>query len=187
MTGSGGDHFFFRWPGRPVSNSAHRLGRGLDVRGAGGYVVAPPSLHISGGRYIWEQAGIDAVDAPPWLVALVTSPASPTPSTSRSSPPTLPKSTPGGGDVRARAAAYLSRMPAAISGQGGHAATFAAALALVRGFALSPAVALEVLCEHYNPRCEPPWTRGELAHKVTTAERSQRVGRGYLLAGKGAA
>jgi hypothetical protein len=78
-------------------------------------------------------------------------------------------------------------MPAAISGQGGHAATFAAALALVRGFALPPSDALEVLALHYNPRCKPPWTRPELRHKVATAARAERTGYGYLLAGKGAA
>ena len=36
-----------------------------------------------------------------------------------------------------RALAYVAKMPAAISGRGGHAATFAVAKALVHGFALS--------------------------------------------------
>jgi hypothetical protein len=78
-------------------------------------------------------------------------------------------------------------MPAAVSGRGGHAATLAAALALIRGFSLPPTLALEILLTHYNPRCEPPWSRHELEHKIATAERSERVGRGYLLAAKGAA
>jgi hypothetical protein len=55
-TGSGGFHFYFRYdPARPVANSASQLGPGLDIRGEGGYVVAPPSLHVSGNRYKWMR------------------------------------------------------------------------------------------------------------------------------------
>ena len=53
-TGGGGKHLYFRWPaGAGIRNSAGKLGPGLDIRGAGGYVVAPPSVHISGGVYRW--------------------------------------------------------------------------------------------------------------------------------------
>ena len=66
-TGTGGWHLFFAHPGEPVRNSAGRLGAGLDIRGDGGYVIAPPSIHASGYRYRWE---IDADELPPmpdWL------------------------------------------------------------------------------------------------------------------------
>ena len=43
LTGGGGEHIYFRHPGRELRNSAGRLGAGLDTRGDGGYVVAPPS------------------------------------------------------------------------------------------------------------------------------------------------
>ena len=43
-TGSGGRHIYLRYPtGSGISNSAGKLGPGLDVRGEGGYVIAPPS------------------------------------------------------------------------------------------------------------------------------------------------
>ncbi len=47
-----GYHQWFAWPGIPVGNRAGLL-QHLDVRGDGGYVVAPPSVHASGHRYAW--------------------------------------------------------------------------------------------------------------------------------------
>lgn len=55
-TGGGGFHFYFRMPNVDVRNSAGAIGSGIDVRGNGGYVVAPPSLHKSGERYRWSEA-----------------------------------------------------------------------------------------------------------------------------------
>ena len=54
-TGSGGLHYYFSTHGDVFKNSAGRLGDGLDIRGDGGYVIAPPSLHISGNRYTVEH------------------------------------------------------------------------------------------------------------------------------------
>ena len=65
--------------------------------------------------------------------------------------------------------AYLGKLPPAISGAGGHAATFAAACWSVR-FGLSDADALASLLE-YNRRCQPPWTENDLAHKLCDARR----------------
>jgi len=67
------------------------------------------------------------------------------------------------------ARAYLATLPAAISGAGGHAATFAAACRLVR-LGLSDSDALALLAE-YNRRCQPPWTEKDLAHKLHDARR----------------
>lgn len=66
-TGGGGRHLLFKHPGRTVTNSAGSLGPGLDVRGDGGYIVAPPSLHASGRRYAWEGAHHLAYMEPPPL------------------------------------------------------------------------------------------------------------------------
>ncbi len=72
-------------------------------------------------------------------------------------------------EVERRAAAYLDRIPPAISGSGGHGQAYAAATAMVHGFGLDPTVAFALLRDRYNPRCQPPWTDKELVHKIDDA------------------
>lgn len=72
-------------------------------------------------------------------------------------------------DVVRRASQYLARIPPAIAGSGGHSQTLLAAEHMVRGFELSDEAALQLLEEEYNPRCDPPWSRKELEHKVRQA------------------
>lgn len=73
LTGGGGRHFYLAIPeGVSVKNSASVLGPGLDVRGDGGYVVAPPSSHRSGQAYAWEVSSrpedVPVAEIPaPWL------------------------------------------------------------------------------------------------------------------------
>lgn len=66
LTGGGGLHYYFAHPGGIIRNSAGKLGSGLDIRGDGGYVVAPPSLHASGQIYTWAIAG-EPAPLPAWL------------------------------------------------------------------------------------------------------------------------
>jgi hypothetical protein len=57
-TPRGGVHVYLLHPGRPVPNSASRLARCIDVRGDGGYVVAPPSRSSDGrGWRQWVEPG----------------------------------------------------------------------------------------------------------------------------------
>jgi putative DNA primase/helicase len=51
LTGGGGSHLVFRHPGFYVKSGSDVLGEGLDLKGDGGKITAPPSLHISGRRY----------------------------------------------------------------------------------------------------------------------------------------
>ena len=64
LSGSGGMHYYFRTDEK-YKNRAGIL-PGVDVRGEGGYIVAPPSIHPNGNAYKWiespEEVGIAEVD-----------------------------------------------------------------------------------------------------------------------------
>ena len=68
-TGSGGAHLYLAHPGGRVRNDAGtKLGPGIDVRGDGGYVIAPPSRHPSGGSYAWVPGSSGLPEVPAWMV-----------------------------------------------------------------------------------------------------------------------
>lgn len=79
-----------------------------------------------------------------------------------------------------RARKYLAKIPPAIAGSGGHTATLKAAIAMVRGFNLTPEQALPLMLE-WNAACSPEWTEADLRHKLTDAAKSA-TSAGYLLA-----
>ncbi|MFK5920931.1 MAG: hypothetical protein QM496_02025 [Verrucomicrobiota bacterium] len=93
--------------------------------------------------------------------------------------------------ISERARMYVAAMPPAISGSGGHNATFAAACALVKGFHLSVDQAMPMM-EDFNGRCDVKWSAKELEHKLRSADGSpDDQDRGYLIGqgydGKGVA
>jgi hypothetical protein len=64
-TPSGGTHFYFRYA-EGIRSSVEKLGRGLDVKADGGYVVAPPSHDL----YRWAAGG-SVADLPEiWIAYL---------------------------------------------------------------------------------------------------------------------
>lgn len=70
-TGGGGYHMFFKEPSIKITNRANVL-PGIDVRGEGGYVVAPPSFHQSGLQYSWTKELKDSIitELPDWMLEL---------------------------------------------------------------------------------------------------------------------
>jgi Bifunctional DNA primase/polymerase, N-terminal/Primase C terminal 1 (PriCT-1) len=70
-----GRHLFFTYPDRAIRNSASKIAPGIDVRGDGGYVLAPPSVHPSGKCYEWSVDSADAFAAAPnWLLSAAAKP-----------------------------------------------------------------------------------------------------------------
>ena len=168
-TGSGGQHVYLQHPSGSLSCSNGKLGPGLDIKADGGYVIAPPSLHPDGERYCWDNehdiADIPLAPCPNWLATLLSQDQEAVlrePARTKLDKTELL-------EVEKRAAAYLDALPPAISGQGGHNATYVAATALVHGFGLPRDRALRLLIEKYNPRCQPPWSTKQLQHKVDDA------------------
>jgi hypothetical protein len=69
-TGSNGNHFLFRLP-EGVEVHRGKIAPGIDVKAAGGLLVAPPSLHATGRRYEVVN-NIDIAFAPDWLIEELT-------------------------------------------------------------------------------------------------------------------
>jgi hypothetical protein len=66
-----GRHLWFAHPGGTVPNSAGRIAAGIDVRGDGGYALAPPSIHPSGHAYAWSvDCANRLAPMPSWLAKL---------------------------------------------------------------------------------------------------------------------
>ncbi len=158
-TGSGGDHFFFEAPlGIVIRNSSDKLGPGIDVRGRGGYVILAPSIHPKTGHaYAW----VNDLPPAPFPAALI----------ERLTPPprvALPPTNGHADDGYYRCLAYLRRLPDAVSGSGGHNATFHAACEIWR-FGLTDSEARDALDWFNAHKCRPVWSEGELRHKLESA------------------
>ncbi len=74
LTGGGGIHYYFQCDD-PALTVGVGFAPGLDYRGAGGYVIAPPSRHQNGRIYEWEAShtptNVDLAPLPEWLHKLM--------------------------------------------------------------------------------------------------------------------
>jgi len=180
ITPNEGRHLYFGLLTPPKREQIHTGANingllGVDIRAAGGYIVAPPST-IDGKAYKWTNYDTtrflaDYPSALHWKEQPKAEPA-PLPAVRVESRT----------DATERARLYLNSCDPAISGQGGHNATLHAAHSLVVGFGLDDQTALGLLLAEYNPRCVPPWTERELRHKVESARKNPQKPVGHLLA-----
>lgn len=155
QTPTGGYHCYFQGPdsaNAPISDA-------VDVRSHNGFVVAPGSV-IDGAPY---QVVVDAALAyvPDGVAQRLRAPYE-----------RRDTGVSGALDSAASVAAgvrFLQSAPVAVEGQRGDETTFTTAARLVREFALSVETAYALMAEHWNPRCQPPWTHEELLQKVENA------------------
>lgn len=74
-TGGKGEHTMMAHPGSGVKIKSRPLPGypGIDIKADGGYIVAPPSNHISGGSYSWKipPDNTPLAKIPDWLMALL--------------------------------------------------------------------------------------------------------------------
>lgn len=104
-----GAHLYWRYPEGVTIRNAQRMAPGVDVRGEGGYVCAPPTVHRSGHVYAWiHEPGFtrEAADAPAWLLDMVKEkPRPPVPK-----PVSIPRRTPWSRDAADRELARVLRL-----------------------------------------------------------------------------
>jgi hypothetical protein len=131
-----GCHYYFRAPaGAVIRNSAGTLGRGLDIRGEGGYVVAPPSLHPSGLLYEWLAPEAPLADAPPWMLARL---------------------------AQAKPASEAPKPQDETIAEGGRNAALASLAGTMRRRGMTPEAIEAALVKENDARCKPPLRASEV-------------------------
>lgn len=159
-TPTGGRHLVYRCP-EPVKQGVDVLGRGLDVRSKGGFIVGVGS-RVDAGCYAGSGAAVEP--APQWLVDRCGA------APERNDSALAPESVNIDRAVQ-RAIEYLEHeAPLAVEGDGGDDTTYRVACR-IKDFGVGPGTCLELMEDHWNAACQPPWSHEELAEKVEHAYR----------------
>jgi hypothetical protein len=157
VTGGGGRHFYFLHPDGVVRNRAGLM-PGIDLRGDGGCVVAPPSVHRNGKRYRWKRGHApgeaELAPMPAWLLALVR------------------------GD-KARGGHSLTHWRSLVSDgvdEGQRNSTIASLAGHLFHRGIDAQVVLELLLTWNRARCRPPLSDHEVARVVESISRLHERG-----------
>jgi len=148
-----GEHLYFKHTGVIVPNGVKLKGMALDVRGDGGQIVAPSSIHPTG--IIYEELG-------DW-----------------SSLDNLPKFDPewitGQEDIDDgcidKIKQFIVDAPCSIQGENGSAELMRVVGKLLHSFKLKRQQALPYLSEWNQLHARPPWSEDELQHALDSAEK----------------
>ncbi len=164
MTATGkGVHFYYQIKeGQRILPRVKIGGMLLDVRGEVSYCVAAPSIHRATGKRYRQVGSWNLKDVPyfdeRWIAETEE----------------IPRMSAGRTGKRIRnGKAYISQIRA-VSGQGGHNATFRAACAL-RDAGMSTDEALAALIDWNQTNAQPPWEFPELQHKIRSAFEAAQV------------
>jgi hypothetical protein len=153
VTGGGGRHIYFRHPGREVRNRAG-LAPGIDLRGDGGSIIVPPSIHPSGNPYFWkkgcspEETGIAPL--PVWIEQ-----------------PRFSDDGPQGHPL-----AYWRGLVREGVSEGQRNNTIASFAGHLLWHGVDPDVVMELLLSWNRVRCKPPLDDDEVIRTVQSIERT---------------
>jgi hypothetical protein len=158
-TGGGGRHLYFSYPSGVVRNKVG-LAPGIDVRGEGGCVVAPPSVHSSGKAYAWRKGHAPGetplAPLPSWLLSLMTG----------------SKAQPG------HSLDYWRDLIRAAVPEGERNNTIASLAGHLLWHGVDPDVTEELLLCWNRIRCRPPMSDQEVTRTVQSIIRLHEVGEG---------
>lgn len=171
LTGGGGEHILFRHPGGVVKNSSGALSAGIDGRGDGGYIVAPPSEHMSGRPYAisvdHHPNEVALADVPEWLAAQMREPVAASKGKLRI----------GSDPVDWRA--HLGGMV----GEGERNMALARTAGLLLGRGLDPHACLDLLLAFNEVRCRPPLSPREVVMTVASIAKREQSNRRVVRSG----
>jgi hypothetical protein len=149
VTGGGGRHLYFAQPPQILRN---RVGMrpGIDLRGEGGCVVAPPSVHPSGRRYAWLPGRA------PGQIAMA-----PLPAVFVDGAPAHP----------GRPLVHWRRLVRDGVTEGERNSTIASLTGHLLWHGVDPEIALEMMLAWNRSRCRPPLDDDEVARVVQSITR----------------
>jgi hypothetical protein len=158
-TGGGGRHLFFASE-IVMRNSAGKIGPGVDLKGDRGYVILPPSGHVSGRSYTWQLRPDEVALAPlpAWLLTA-----------------TADRSCSAATSV----GTWRDRVRNGVDEGGRNDAVTRLAGHLLRR-TVDPLVVLEMLLGWNALRCRPPLADGEITEVVARITERELKRRGSL-------
>jgi hypothetical protein len=154
-SGGGGRHLYFSHPGGHVPNRVE-LFRGIDLRGDGGVIVAPPSVHPSGERYRWvtgrSPEALPPASLPVWLRQAIAAP---------------------GGSTRHPLAFWRELLTEGVV-EGGRNNAVASISGHLLGHGVDEQVVIELLLCWNRSRCRPPLSDEEVVKTVESIVRTHQ-------------
>ena len=155
LTGGGGRHLYFAHPGS-ITHNRVGIAPGIDLRGDGGYVVAPPSIHATGEPYRWTHPPDVRYPAPlpGWLLH------------------SAPQETTHHGHPLA----YWRRLLREGVAEGERNNTLASLAGHLLHYGVDPEVTAELLLTWNVARCRPPLDEAEVLRTVESIVRTHQHG-----------
>ncbi len=165
-TGSGGYHFFYRKPASLITKKLVDGYQGIEFLTKGQQVVGVGSIHPdTKGMYKPHNGSklADMVDAPPQLLNLICE------THQKTQAPRLRQAKYMEDEATvSRYQHYLQTVKGAVQGDAGDHHTFVVA-AYGKDLGLPPDTVFEMMQDHWNSKCDPPWKINELKKKVRNA------------------